>query len=151
MSESQPKTSKFLPEKVSPTTIVFIGAGIGLAAVVVIAAVFYVLPALGLGGGGFTRLDATNPTALHPDGLLVMFQAGGEPVSVRLDSQPREQFLSGQAGAAWTDALAQLPSDLTLLSPIYSIEAREDLSGQLFAEMNIPNGAEPLVLSLKRP
>lgn len=132
-----------MSEKLSLNTILIIGAGVAVLVVIGVAAVLYLLPALGIGGGGFTRLDEGNSSVAHRDGLVVTFQ-GGDPLAVNLDSQPREQFVSGQAGGTWTDAFNQLPSELSMLSPIYTIEAREEPGGRLYAEMNIPNGAEPL-------
>jgi hypothetical protein len=132
-----------MSEKFSLNMVLLIGAGVAVLVVAVIAVVLYVLPALGVGEGGYTRLEAATPNISHPDGILVTFQ-GGDPVSVSLASQSREQFLAGQASATWASAYAQLPADLTMLSPIFTVDTREDPMGRLYAEMNIPNGAEPL-------
>ena len=133
----------------SSRKIIFIAvSAVAVLAIIAVVAVIFVLPAFfgGLpsaGSGGFVRLTAENPTILHQDGVLVAFR-GGEPLSVRLGSEPREMFMSGQSGAEWADALAQLPPELIVLSPVYTIETREDPAGRLFAEVSIPNGAEPL-------
>ena len=92
----------------------------------------------------FVQLDASHPAYLHPDGMTVSLAPDTPSLSVRISAIPRELFMVDQAGEEWIKARAALPPDLTILSPIYTIETRGQ--GRIQAAMSIPNGAEPLSL-----
>ncbi|MGF1507482.1 MAG: hypothetical protein ACFB51_20510, partial [Anaerolineae bacterium] len=95
-----------------------------------------------LGGGRATALNAASPEITHPDGLLLRIEEGS--ARVRVETVPRELFVSEQAGRQWTAAYSVLPARLEPLSPIYEVTTRGD--GSLTGLMAIPNGAEPLAL-----
>ncbi len=122
----------------------------GLAVLILLVLVALLMPKLSLaqlGGafeGGYTTLDATNPTVAHPDGLKVKLSEPIErKVRVKLDSVPQADFVAGTASDL-RPALEMLPSYLTPKSPYYKIVMRsKDVSGPAQLEVVIPNEAEP--------
>ncbi len=119
----------------------------GMVAVLVILGLL--LPPVSLGQrlfrSDFTRLDAGNPQASHPDGLELVVdptQLDGS-VRVKLDALPRDHVLGGQVPDSWQAAVRALPDYLKLLSPLYGIEFDQDASPAVTLKVVIPNDAEP--------
>ncbi len=135
----QEQTPPPTPTRKFPLWIMIAGGGLLFLLILAGLVIFVVLPML---TGPSVRLDAANPTLVHPDGLAVQITDGS--LKVGIESIPRDTFLNGEAGRSWQQARDVLPPNLAALSPVYTIEMRGE--GQLVAEMAIPNGADPLSL-----
>ncbi len=125
---------------------VWIAAAGATGLIITVAVVLFVLSsALFQPTGSFrVTLSHSTPSYYHPDGLSIHLAGEVEQMQVDISAIPREAFLDDSVGKNWAEARAALPTELTPLSPIYTIEAHND--GQLIGEMAIPNGAEPLSL-----
>lgn len=101
-----------------------------LLLVIVLAAVALLLPPFNLLeqiiGVQYAMLDAqTNATRTEDESLTFILspQDTGTEFGVALGSIPGDSFLSGSATEEWApQALADLPTNLTLRSPVYSIQ-----------------------------
>ena len=152
--ENEPKESRsFDPQAAMDKLIGFVQANnwVAVAVVAVLLLLFLFLPPVSLGnrlfgGGGYTVLAAENPSASHPDGLMVAVDAETESkLRVKLESVPRADFLSDEASDSIQKARQALPSYLEPKSPYYSVNTRQNDDNQMPVELTvvIPNEAEP--------
>ena len=121
-----------------PVRPVFILAGCGgllVLGLIIVGAVLL----LGR-GGGWTTLNADNPSENHPDGITITL-VDGERLRVKLGSVPRESFLGGDAGREMQAARDAIPAYLDMKSPMYTIEADGEGGTQL--TILIPNASQP--------
>ncbi len=122
---------------ISKSVLLYAGLGVGATVIVVLLIVLLVTQ---LGGGGYEKLGAANPSMTHPDGLTFTITEGG-PLQVRLDTTPRELALNGRVPRAFSGAMEALPSYLDLKSPLYTIDVKGEAKVDI--EIVIPNDSEP--------
>ncbi len=92
---------------------------------------------------GYTALNAEAPSVAHPDGLKIRINpAEVQGLSVKLESIPLDQFLTGEKGV-FLAARQALPEHLTPKSTYYLIQTRGSKSGPATLEVVIPDQAEP--------
>lgn len=98
-----------------------------------------------LGIAGYTTINTENNSISHPDGLTLSVdpETFDGKLRVRLDSEPREVFLMGDAGSALKEAVAALPDYLKVKSPLYQIRARGDAGQPVTIDVLMPNNSEP--------
>ena len=94
----------------------------------------------------FTTIDRNGGSLMDPDGTTIVFppESVFEAFRISLDSIPRAEFLSGNAGQDWTtarDALAA--TGLEAKSPIYQVDVRGGSLGQSIVRIPIPNDSQP--------
>ena len=94
----------------------------------------------------FTAIDRNGGSLMDPDGTTIVFppESVFEAFRVSLDSIPRAEFLSGNAGQDWMtarDALAA--TGLEAKSPIYQVDVRGGHLGQSIVRIPIPNDSQP--------
>jgi hypothetical protein len=97
---------------------------------------------------GFTPIgEGRNPvwSVDDPDGaqVAVSEQPLGGKLRVRLSAVPRLNFLEGLIDEHLLPAVAALPSDLVVKSPLYEIQRRGASPSDVFLTLPIPNDAEP--------
>jgi hypothetical protein len=88
----------------------------------------------------FVRLTADDNIAELADGILVSANPAllAADFSVQLGAIAADTFLNGQAGSAWEAALAALPPNLLLQSPVFQIKSRGVAPGELFVSLVTP-------------
>ncbi|NDJ52338.1 MAG: hypothetical protein GYB68_04525, partial [Chloroflexi bacterium] len=139
--ERQESEQATAPKKRSLLPILLIGAGGLMALIIVVGLVVLASTQL---GRGFSRLDAANPVALHPDGMAVILTDAASTTRVQIETLPQAVFMDGSGGRQWVTARDALPATVEALSPVYQIDVRGE--APLTIEMAIPNGAEPLAM-----
>jgi len=91
---------------------------------------------------GYTALNAEAPAIAHPDGLKIRINPDQvQGLSVKLESIPLDQFLTGEKGPFLT-ARQAIPQQLTPKSAYYLIQTR-GAAGPATLEVVIPDQAEP--------
>lgn len=126
----------------TPTIVLFVMVG-----VLVIVGLF--LPPVSLGKrlfkSDYVRMNADTTQISHPDGLVLIADAGSleDSVSIKLDTVPRADFIPDKVPDGWRDAVAGLPSYLSIKSPFYIIESKGEVSIPVRLEIDIPNDSEP--------
>ncbi len=110
------------------------------------------LPPFSLGSrllqAGFTLIgEGRNPvwSVEDPDGaqVTVAEQPLGAKLRLRLSSVPRLNFLQGITDEHLLPAVAALPSDLSIKSPLYEVQRRGASPSDVLLTVPIPNDAEP--------
>jgi hypothetical protein len=110
------------------------------------------LPPFSLGSrflqAGFTLVgEGRNPiwSVRDPDGAQVTVpeQSLGGKLRIRLSSVPRLNFLEGITDEYLLPAVAALPSDLAMKSPLYEVQRRGTPASDVLLTLPIPNDAEP--------
>jgi hypothetical protein len=110
------------------------------------------LPPFSLGSrllqAGFTLIgEGRNPiwSMRDPDGAQVTVpeQPLGRKLRIRLSSVPRLNFLEGITDEYLLPAVAALPSDLVMKSPLYEVQRRGAPASDVLLTLPIPNDAEP--------
>ena len=110
------------------------------------------LPPLSLGSRllqvGFTPIgEGRNPvwSVVDPDDaqVTVSEQSLDGKLHVRLSSVPRLNFLEGIIDEHLLPAVAALPSDLVMKSPLYEVQRRGASASDVLLTLPIPNDAEP--------
>ena len=115
--------------------------GLGLLILIALVLTVLFLPPFNLasvlGLGGWRTLNASNPTASHPDGLTITW-TGGEPLRVRLSTASSDMLAKGRD---------VLPVGLEIQSPLYVIDRRG--TGSAMVEVALPvNVPSPQTLDL---
>jgi len=114
------------------------------AIVVAIMILICLLPGW-LGLTGYEALTAASNSASHPDGITLSVDQATFTgrLRVHLSSIPRLQLLEGSVGSELRQAVAALPSHLTVKSPLYLIKIRGRVTQPVTIDVLVPNDAEP--------
>jgi len=133
--------AEHVPHRGFPLRYLFFGLCILAAALLLVSLVL--LNRLGL--IGYEALTAASNSASHPDGITLSVDQTTFTgrLRVHLSSIPRLQLLEGSVGSELRQAVAALPSHLTVKSPLYLIKIRGRVTQPVTIDVLVPNDAEP--------